>query len=102
MNGTRNVLIVDDDRVHREILGALVNRLGHQAYLADSGPEALKLVEDVGFDLVLTDLIMPKMDGASFAMRARELRPDLQIVFLTGYPDAADAVVDFGFIAMIK
>jgi len=83
------VLVVDDDRQNREILGRLLERLGAEVSAAEDGPEALRSFGGADFDLVLLDLSMPGMDGleVAAAMRSveeRERRRRTPIVALSG------------------
>jgi CheY-like chemotaxis protein/anti-sigma regulatory factor (Ser/Thr protein kinase) len=86
----------DDDDVRAYTVGALVE-LGYRVFEAEDGPSALLMLErpDARFDLLFTDVVLPGgMTGAVLASRARELRPDLKILFTTGY--ARNAIVHHG------
>jgi two-component system, sensor histidine kinase len=67
------VLAVDDNEVNREVLAAMIKVLGHHASLATGGQEALRAVQQQGFDLVLMDLHMPEMDGIDTTRAIRAL-----------------------------
>jgi CheY-like chemotaxis protein len=88
------ILLTEDDDDLRAYLTDALRALGYTVLTAVSAEAALKLVEqtDLRIDLVLTDLVMPKMDGRELAKRARSLRPDLAVVYMTGYPRHALAV----------
>lgn len=77
------VLIVDDDKALRMILVARVRALGYGAITADDGLEGLQLGKLYRPDLVLTDALMPKMDGREMARRLRESLPGVRIVIMT-------------------
>ena len=66
----------------------MLRRLGYQVASAIDGIDALEILEqDTAFDLVLTDVIMPRMDGAQLADCIQERWPELKVVFLSGYTD---------------
>jgi signal transduction histidine kinase len=82
-----NILIVDDDVYVREVLIRVVQNMGHIPIGVDSGHEALLLLDDPHgplIDLMLTDIMMPNMNGVELLQRARELRPDVPVGIITG------------------
>src|SRR6185312_11066462 len=82
------VLLVDDDEPVRVVTAAVLRDLGYSVREATSGAEALDtLRHDVGIDVLLTDLAMPDMNGAQLAEAAQARRPDLAVVFVSGYAD---------------
>lgn len=85
------VLVVDDDRHVREGVAETVKTLGHRVMQAQDGEAGLRVLRENQVDLVLVDFAMPVMDGAAFAKLARVERPDLPLVFISGYSDA-DAI----------
>jgi CheY-like chemotaxis protein len=85
-----HVLIVDDDADLSETLARLLGRFGHTCLVATSGSEAVHLIDTMTFDLVVTDLHMPGMDGVAVARRAREESPPIPVVLMTAYR-AADS-----------
>lgn len=76
-------LVVDDVEFNREILQFHLNEYGFQCILASSGQEALELIKDQKFDVVLTDISMPKMGGIELATRLKDLQHDLPIIAVT-------------------
>jgi CheY-like chemotaxis protein len=85
-----SVLVVDDDPDVLPIAATILTRLGYQAIAASSGRTALELLEDnPSIGLLMTDLAMPGMDGLELAEHARALRPDLKIMYTSGYAAAA-------------
>ena len=86
------ILLVEDNHEMRRATTLQLAELGFQPIQADSGATALELLEaDVPVDLMLTDIVMPGgIDGRALAQRARTLRPDLPIVFISGYPASDD------------
>lgn len=90
----RKVLVVDDDRSHLEMLGAVLKNWGVKAILAENGPAALKecaLSADAP-DLAVVDMRMPQMNGLEVMAELKKIRPDLPVVIMTAYSEIADAV----------
>ncbi len=90
MNGT--VLVVDDERNQREILGAILSAEGYHPLLAEGGDEALALLEREPVDLVLTDLIMPGMDGGRLVEEVLARNPGIPILVTSAYGTIRTAV----------
>ncbi|HEF4759889.1 TPA: PAS domain S-box protein [Pseudomonas putida] len=83
-----NVLVVDDDSLVLTSTCLLLEDLGHRVSVAESGAQALQLIEsEQQFDLVITDMAMPQMNGAQLAQAIRMLQPSLPIILATGYAD---------------
>jgi len=87
--GTETVLLVEDDPSARRVMDLMLGKLGYKTVVADSGDAALLHLEDgdLHLDLLLSDVVMPGMSGGELGRRARTLRPDLRILFITGYID---------------
>jgi len=82
------ILVVDDEETIREIVSSMLNGAHFPTRQAASGAEALALLESGDeFDLVLSDLMMPEMDGIALLERAKERYPDLPIVMVTAVHD---------------
>jgi CheY-like chemotaxis protein len=81
------VLLVDDDDSVREVCQAMLEDIGCRVTAAASGDEALAVLENEKFSILLTDIAMPAMSGVELAKRVRERVPDLPILFATGYAD---------------
>lgn len=96
------ILIVEDHLDSQESLSAILNALGHLPVVANDGNEALRVLQTNDVDLVITDVVMPGMNGLDFARRARETRPRTQILFVTGDADAVDDVLASGSVALLK
>jgi DNA-binding NtrC family response regulator len=80
------ILVVDDGKEIREMLWKALNRLSNfRVELAEDGEEALKKIEQQNFDLVLTDLKMPKMDGLQLASEIAKSKPEVLTVLMTGH-----------------
>ncbi len=91
-NPTSRILVVDDEPEICELLTRLLERGGHRIVSANSGYDALKLLETGGIDLVLTDLMMPGMDGLGLLERIQARDPDLPVVMVTAVNDIAVAM----------
>ena len=86
------VLIIDDHDSMREGLELLLRRRGHKTHSADGGERGLALLEEVGADLVITDLKMAKMDGLQVLKEVRERFPDVEVLVITAYGTIEKAV----------
>jgi CheY-like chemotaxis protein len=86
----RLVLLVDDEAAVRETTAELLRTLGYAVIEAGGGPAALECLRmDKNIALLLTDVVMPDMNGPALAEAARALRPGLPVVFISGYADFA-------------
>ena len=79
------ILLAEDDQVMREYLTRALERSGYLVTAVDRGTAALPLLQSETFDLLLTDIVMPEMDGIELAQRAGELCADLRVMFITGF-----------------
>ena len=86
------ILVVDDETIVRESLGAWLQEDGHTVTVADSGRQALRLVAEHTYDLALIDIKMPRMDGLELQKRLAEANPDLTVVMMTAYASVDTAV----------
>ena len=96
--GKEVILVVEDERSILEMAQRMIERLGYQVLSADLPSEALQLVTDYPgrIDLVLTDVIMPEMNGKELVEKLTGIRPDLKVVFMSGY--SSDVFVDRGVV----
>lgn len=79
------VLVIDDEEFVRNVLAAMLVNQGYQVVNAGSAEEALQLIERYEFDVVFTDLAMPKVDGIAAATEIKAHRPQTRIVLMSGY-----------------
>ncbi|MGH7193570.1 MAG: sigma-54-dependent transcriptional regulator, partial [Candidatus Saccharimonadales bacterium] len=86
------VLVVDDHRQARESMADVLRQAGHQVECVSSAVEALKLLDRVSFDVVITDLQMPGMSGLEFVHRLEKRPHGAQVVMVTAYATVASAV----------
>jgi len=84
VGGTERLLVVEDDPLVRMTIHACLAPLGYRLAVATDGAEALGMDMD-GIDLLVTDVVMPGLSGGSLAARLREARPDLPVLFVSGY-----------------
>ncbi|MBI3989661.1 MAG: response regulator [candidate division NC10 bacterium] len=82
------ILVVDDDERARDLLVEVLGRRGHRAHIASDGQTALKLLQEKRpfYDLVITDLNMPVMDGLELLQRIRERSLPVEVILLTSSP----------------
>jgi two-component system response regulator HydG len=92
MQETARLLIVDDERIALRNLEHVMKKEGYQVTSTQSGSNALKILEEQQFDVVLTDLRMEKVDGMQILKKTRELYPDTEVVMITGFATLDSAV----------
>ena len=92
MEGTAKILVIDDERIALRNLEHVMKKEGYEVTATQSGPNALKLLEEQPFDVVLTDLRMEKVDGMQILNKSRELYPDTEVIMITGYATLDSAV----------
>ncbi|MCU0374939.1 MAG: response regulator [Chitinophagaceae bacterium] len=92
MNDLVNVLYVDDEINNLNSFKATYRR-DFKVYTANSGPEALKIIKEVNFQVIITDQRMPEMTGVEFLIEVLKISPDAIRILLTGYSDI-NAVID--------
>jgi len=88
----KRVLIADDDPLSRKHLGAWLAEIGYDVKLASDGAEALEMLDSSSFDLVVSDIRMPRLDGISVISHLRELSPSTPFIILSAYPEDAIGV----------
>ena len=83
------ILIADDEDSMRQLVARAIAMDGHETVTAQDGAEALEILTraDGGFDLLLTDIQMPVMDGIALALSVARDFPDLTILLMTGFAD---------------
>src|SRR5215468_3165140 len=86
------ILIADDQEMMRDSLAATLAREGHEIVAAGDGPAAVSKLEAGRFDLLITDLKMPKMTGIELLAEAKRLRPDMPVVMMTAFATVQTAV----------
>ena len=81
----RRILLAEDDDSMRGFLERALERAGYDVVSFANGEEAFERLKQEPFTLLLTDIVMPRMDGIELARRASELDPELKIMFITGF-----------------
>ena len=91
LSGSGRVLLVEDEDGVRSFAMRALQRQGYEVFEAISGADALEVMESIGgkIDIVVSDVIMPEMDGPTMYKELRKTHPDLKIIFVSGYPDDA-------------
>jgi two-component system cell cycle sensor histidine kinase/response regulator CckA len=91
LTGSGRVLLVEDEDVVRNFAVRALSRQGYEVLEAGTGVEALEVVarEKGRIDIVVSDVIMPEMDGPTLLKELRKTIPDLKFIFVSGYPDDA-------------
>jgi excisionase family DNA binding protein len=86
------ILVVDDEQAVRDLLAKTLTMADYDVDTAPDGPAALDRLRAAEYDLLITDLKMPGMDGLSVIREARRIRQDLAVVIITGYSTEASAI----------
>jgi CheY-like chemotaxis protein len=95
LGGSETILLVEDDAKVRKLIRHTIERLGYQVFEAPSGAAALALAQaHDAIDLLLTDVVMPEMSGAELANQLGAWRPELKILFMSGYTEYARKLPD--------
>ncbi len=85
-----HILVAEDDGSMRHFLTLALERAGHKVLSCEDGLSALRALEaDMSIELLLADIVMPGMDGIELAKRAQELKPDIKVMFITGFAAVA-------------
>ena len=83
------ILLAEDDNDMRRFLVKALENAGFQVSPHDNGLSAYQRLREEPFEMLLTDIVMPEMDGIELARRASELDPDIKIMFITGFAAVA-------------
>ncbi len=83
------ILLAEDDEDMRRFLAKALENAGYEVTSFDNGQSAYDRLREEPFNLLLTDIVMPQMDGIELARKAAELDPDLKIMFITGFAAVA-------------
>jgi two-component system cell cycle response regulator CpdR len=83
------ILLAEDDNDMRRFLVKALEQAGYEVMSYDNGLSAYHRLREEPFELLLTDIVMPEMDGIELARRAAELDPDIKIMFITGFAAVA-------------
>ena len=83
------ILLAEDDHDMRRFLAKALQNAGYDVVAFDNGLSAYERIREEPFSLLLTDIVMPEMDGIELARRATELDPELKVMFITGFAAVA-------------
>ena len=105
-NKSRTILVVDDEPEIRRLVAAMLTRSGYRVLVADTGENAIRLFENnPDTDLLLTDVVAPGMSGPMIADRIAALKPDIKVLFMSGYDGTQVVrryVVEKGYSLLVK
>ena len=98
------ILIAEDDPAVRTFVSRALTYRGFHVTAVDDGTRALEMLESESFDLLVTDVVMPGLDGPGLIRRVRETHPDLKVIFISGYTEETfrqrlDADVEVHFLS---
>ena len=79
------ILLAEDDTAMRTYLARSLEQAGYDVDAVDCGTEAVPLLESQDYDLLLSDIVMPEMDGIELAQRCAEISPNTRVMFITGF-----------------
>ncbi|WP_298467177.1 cell cycle two-component system response regulator CpdR [uncultured Erythrobacter sp.] len=79
------ILLAEDEDAMRTYLDRALTNAGYEVATVDRGTEAIPLLESEHFDLLLSDIVMPEMDGIELAQRCAEISPRTKVMFITGF-----------------
>jgi len=86
------ILVVDDEDVLRQMLTDVLQEEGFDVEIARNGFEAIGKINKNHFDLIITDVMMPEVDGIEVLKKAKEIDPDSDVIVMTGYASVETAV----------
>jgi len=78
------ILVVDDEQMIRDLLAQILIMAGHEVHTAENGHAAQKLCRILGFDLLITDMLMPEMDGMELIQEMQQHCPQMKVIAMSG------------------
>ena len=84
-DGRTRILLAEDDEAMRTYLARALEKAGYSVVQVDRGTAALPYLETEEFDLLLSDIVMPEMDGIELAQKCNEISPSTKVMFITGF-----------------
>lgn len=79
------ILVAEDEPTVRAFIARALDLCGHQTSVAEDGQRALEALADQEFDLLLSDIVMPELDGVALALKASQEWPEMRILLMSGY-----------------
>ncbi|GAG65624.1 unnamed protein product, partial [marine sediment metagenome] len=92
MKKRAKILVVDDEAAIRESLCAWLSDVGYEVLTAENGPQALEIIEREKLGIVITDLVMPGMDGIELMKTAKNILPNIEVIIITAYGSIPTAI----------
>jgi len=90
-NKTVKIIVVDDEEIVLSLICDTLEDEGYDIKTASNGEDALKIIEQDTFDLIISDIRMPGIDGIELIKRTREIQPEIGVIFMTGYANLNSA-----------
>ena len=84
-SGPLRILLAEDDDAMRSYLSRALEKAGYDVTAVDRGTSAIPLLEDDHYDLLLSDIVMPEMDGIELAQKCNDISPATKVMFITGF-----------------
>ena len=84
-NNAPRMLLAEDEEAMRTYLARALTNAGYRVEAVDRGTDAVPLLESENFDLLLSDIVMPELDGIELAQRCAEISPRAKVMFITGF-----------------
>ncbi len=92
-----NILVIEDDKTHRRIIREILIAHGHEVMDAADGNKGIRMQQDHDFDLVVTDILMPGMEGIETVRELHRIDPSLRIIAISAYKEGyLQAALRFG------
>lgn len=98
IEGKKAILIVDDFEEISEVMAQLLEADGYYVVTALNGKAAIKLLDADQFDMIITDILMPEMDGMELVGKAKELSPDVKVILMSG--GGSRSSVDYDYLGV--
>ena len=92
MKKKAEILVVDDEAIIRDSLRDWLSDAGYQVFTAENGHQALEIIEKERLGIVISDLVMPGMDGIELMKRAKDILPNIEVIIITAYGSIATAI----------
>jgi two-component system, NtrC family, response regulator AtoC len=92
MKRKAKILVVDDEAIVRESLRDWLSDCGYQIFTAENGHQALEIIERERLSIIITDLVMPEMDGIELMKRAKDIIPNIEVIIITAYGSITTAI----------